>query len=310
MPLVAALYLTGLAACAADQVRVESGSNNAPVSSASSAAQPLNSNREDRTHTITEQENHSELPVPEINLGDDLKIITKELSEENPKLKYRNHVSFPQIEGATNGSLKRFNQAVAAMARKEFEDYRKIQLRPMKPQERFPRYHQDVVEYLSIDYEVMFANTELLSVRFSAETYGRGAAHAVQYFFVLNYDLKSGGTRRLSDLFKSRSRYLDVIASYTLHDLEKRICPPQGRAPDDEALSNCLHNMHVGWWDERLAAKSENYKIWNVAKNGLVISFDECLVAGCAGGQIVVVVPYAEIKDLLKSESPIAALLN
>ena len=203
----------------------------------------------------------------EVQLSAGTKIVPKTLREKNTELKFKIDISFPQIEGPVSAEQSKFNSAVAQLARENFNEYRRVQLRPKSKAERFPRYHEDVVEFLEISYDVPFAADNLISIRFNAHTYGRGAAHSVQYFFVFNYDLKSGREIKLSDVFRPNSNHLAFISNYAREIVKKRICGEGGWA-GTQAFSDCLKNPPL--WEDGIKAKADNFKAWNVTREGLL----------------------------------------
>lgn len=244
---------------------------------------------------------------PEVRLNPATTIVPKELSDENAALKFEVRVSFPQIEGSLDSSQRKFNRAVSALARKNFSDYKNRQLRPISKAERFPRYHEDVVEFLQIHYDIPFATEDIVSIRFSADTYGRGAAHSVQYFFVFNYDLKSAREIRLADLFRPASSYLSFISNYSREKVKERICGEGGWA-GPQPFAECLKNAPL--WEDGIKPQVRNFKAWSITREGLLVSFDACQLTGCAAGEFYVIVPYSEIKNLSKPNSVIAAFLR
>jgi len=233
------------------------------------------------------------------------KIVEKEFKEENSHLKYRNAVSFPQFDGSINDAQRRFNEAVRQRARKEFEEYRRQQLLPRSQAERFPRHHEDVEEFLQVAYDVPFVNEKLVSVRFYASTYGRGAAHAVDYFFVFNYDLESERELSLPDLFLPSSHYLNLVSDYSRQVVTEKLC---GDLAQSEPLDDCLKTDQL--FEEGIDARPKNFKSWSITRGGILFSFDPCQFAGCAAGEFYVLVPYSKIKPVLKSGSVVEQLLD
>ena len=53
----------------------------------------------------------------------------------------------------------------------------------------------------------------------------------------------------------------------------------------------------------------ENYRNWNIAPEGLRITFDTYQVAPGAAGPQMVMVPYAELKSVVDSQGPLASLV-
>jgi hypothetical protein len=231
------------------------------------------------------------------------KIIEKEFKEENAELKYRNNVSFPQFDGSINATQKKFNNAVCRIAKKEFESYRRSQLVPRS--NRFPRYHEAVEEFLQVAYDLQYVTDQFVNVRFYASTYGRGAAHAVDYFFVFNFDLENGRELRLQDIFTPSNRYLDFVANYSKEVVKERICREYAH---NQPFEDCLRTYPL--WEEGIKPSYKNYKAWNITKDGLLFSFDPCQLTGCAGGEFYVLVPYSELKSFIKPNSAVSKLVG
>ncbi|CAN5290374.1 hypothetical protein BH18ACI2_BH18ACI2_10210 [soil metagenome] len=156
------------------------------------------------------------------------------------------------------------------------------------PPEKRPAHWEDVFDYVSGSYDVIYATDDLISIRFTADTYGWGAAHAVQFYRVINLDLKTGRPVNLSRLFKPRSNYVQTLSAYCYDDLKKQINYVLEDNFERE-IKNALQN-------------------WNVTEKGLLINFEECQVAGCAAHELEVVVPYIEIKEMLAPSSVISSI--
>lgn len=238
----------------------------------------------------------------EVQVNSALKIVEEELDETNERLKFKISVSYPQFAGPLSPKQMKFNSIISAVAHKEFADYKRGELRPMSNTERFPSYHEDVFEHLYIDYDVPFVNERLINVRFYAATYGRGAAHDVEYFFVFNYDLESGKQIQLSDLFKSRTRYLGSISNYSTDTVKRTLCREGSWGAS--TFEECLKKVVI--WKEGIKPSYENFDAWSITKDGLLFSFDPCQLTGCSGGEYYVVVPYSQIKDLMKPNNVVS----
>jgi hypothetical protein len=230
------------------------------------------------------------------------KLVERELREENSELKFEDDVSFPQFDPPTTSSQSRFNDAVKQLASKKFESYKRDQLRPRSSAERFPRYHEDVVEFLRVDYDLPFVTDRFVNVRFYASTYGRGAGHAVDYFFVFNFDLQSSSEIELAGLFSPGSKYLRLISDYSRQTVKERICREGGWA-GTESLDDCFKDGPL--WEDGVKPTSENFKAWTITTEGLLFSFDPCQLTGCSSGEFYVVVPYSQLSAMIRPNSVI-----
>ena len=93
----------------------------------------------------------------------------------------------------------------------------------------------------------------------------------------------------LSDLFKADSDYLGAIADYAVNDLKAR-----------DAL----------FFEEGAAPTAENYQIWNLTPEGLLITFDPYQVAPYAAGTQEVLVPYLELLEIIDPQGPISVFAD
>ena len=156
------------------------------------------------------------------------------------------------------------------------------------PEERM----NEIGSYYESNYVTELAANDLVSIYFGISTYYEGAAHPNHNSLVFNYDLQTGRKLDLADLFKSNSDYLAVISDYAIKALIKEMAPD----PDSD------------WIKEGAGAKEENYKSWNITRQGLKVTFDAYQVASYAEGPHEVVIPYAVLKDVIDSNGPLARM--
>jgi hypothetical protein len=101
-----------------------------------------------------------------------------------------------------------------------------------------------------------------------------------------NYDLNSDAPVNLADLFTPNSNYLKVISDYSIKRLKKT-----GTAGDVESGAG---------------PKIKNFHSWNITPVGLQINFDPDDVGSHAEGEHVVVIPYSELKPIIKQDGLLA----
>jgi hypothetical protein len=220
----------------------------------------------------------------------DAEITSKQIKESNKKLMYEIAAQYPQITGGNNPNFEKFNQAARALVTGKVGGFKK-DMQPQAGEEVEPRPEGSMGSDLSVGYEVMMAQDDLVSVKFDISSYYQGAAHPNSFSDVLNYDLKNGKQLKLGDLFKPGAKYLQALATYCLADLKKQ-AETKGLL-EDQIQSGA-------------AAKAQNYQSWNITKRGLGINFDSYQVGPYAAGPQFVLVPYSSLKDLINPEGPIA----
>lgn len=142
-----------------------------------------------------------------------------------------------------------------------------------------------------LHYSVLSPPGNLISLRFTIQTYYSGAAHPGDASRTITYDLQDGRDLSLTDLFVPDSDYLNPIAKYCIAQLSTRDIGFQG--------------FELG-----ATAAPENYRNWNITPDGLTITFDEYQVAPYAAGPQTVVVPYSELAPLIRPDGPLAPYLH
>lgn len=144
---------------------------------------------------------------------------------------------------------------------------------------------------LNVGYTVILAQDDLISIKFDVGSYYQGAAHPNSYSDVINFDLKNGKQLKLSDLFKPGSKYLQAVADYAIADLKKQ---GKDKGLTDEEIQNGA------------APQAKNYQSWNITRKGLNVTFDSYQVGPYAAGPQFVMVPYANLKEVINPDGPIA----
>ena len=124
-------------------------------------------------------------------------LVSRQISEKKQDPKYTIEARYPQIADAKDSKHRNFNREVAALARKQAEEFKK---HVAKPEPGMPG--ADAGNSLDISYSVGVSNDRLISVGFKADTYYSGAAHPNRHTFVYNYDLRQGKRLDLGDLFE------------------------------------------------------------------------------------------------------------
>ena len=139
-----------------------------------------------------------------------------------------------------------------------------------------------------VNYRVINASNGLLSILFDVSTY-TGGAHPNTFHRVLNFDLNTGQPLTYADVFKPGVDAVNTIAAIATDELTRtnRLMFPDGAEP-----------------------RPENYQVWNFDLNGLLITFDAYQVMPYAYGPQTVAIPYFELKDQLKPDSPLADFWN
>lgn len=229
-----------------------------------------------------------------VEFADGRSLVSKEIREENKRLRYTVEAEYPRIEGASDDASAKFNGAAEQLVRAKVAEFRSdvAESAGEKPD-------AEAGSDINITYDVRLADEELISVLFTVGSYYSGAAHPNAYTEVLNFDLRRGRRLQLADLFKPSSDYLAAISRYSVNSLKA-----QSRKAGPEPL---LDDAGI---EEGAGPEPENYKSWTITKRGLSITFDAYQVGPYAAGPQYVFIPYAELRGILRPDGPAARFVS
>jgi hypothetical protein len=202
---------------------------------------------------------------------------------------------YPELTGGTNAAG--FNQLVKSRVTKELADFRK-QMTGISAAD-LKMIPQGMNNYMDIGYNIEYADNDLISVSFLEGNF-TGGAHPNYNYFTITYDLKNGRELKLSELFKPGAKYLEAVSAYSTKDLQSR------KMPDSDENMGLAQDTFA----EGAIAKAENYQNWNITKKGLMFTFDPYQVGPYAAGSQTVIVPYAKLKEMAKSDGALMRMMK
>jgi hypothetical protein len=211
-----------------------------------------------------------------IQFGDGLTLVTNEVKLKSERLRYDIDVRYPQIVGAEDDRIAKFNQQIKDLTTKQYER----SLYPTQAEyENFQMQHPHAFNRVNMDYEIGLATGSFLSIYLDVNSYTIRSGNWSQHSLTLNYDLSSKKELKLSDLFQPGSKYLEFISDYCRADLSKGLEPLvyHGLAPDPK-----------------------NFTSWLITSDAIRFKFDECKVFRCAAGPQFVDIKFAEMDKLLQ----------
>jgi len=207
-----------------------------------------------------------------------LAAVTTNESGKAPDYTFKTQV--PVMAGSSDPRVEKFNQGVAALVKAAVDQFHK------------DLSQQSAVSlaggsYFDLRYKLISPPGPIISLQIVIEGMTDGAAHPYHVTISYNFNLETGREIALNDLFLPAARPVPVIADYCKKELARR---------------------DIGF--ETFAAgadpTSENYTVWNISVDGLVIVFNEYQVAPYAAGPQTVVVPFAELEKIIDPSGPLA----
>ena len=195
-------------------------------------------------------------------------------------------VTYPQIVGARGAALtpgaQAFNRRAAALAASLVREF------AAGPPERGM--------YLRVNYDVLLATDDLVSVELEEERDFGGGRPGTRYFG-LTYDLRRTGHEvQLGDLFRADSDFERALRHHayekinrSYREINRREAASGAGTPDSEDLMT--------------PDRADGIEAWALAPRGVVIYFNFPQVMAAFSRNFV---PYAAVKDLLRAGGPAA----
>lgn len=214
-----------------------------------------------------------------------VKVIDNSLNEDNTDQKYTIKVKFPQIEGLQNTQAQtRINQLIKDLVTQVVDDFKQVAEEFKTSSVIREGYAKGV---LDVSYDIVQANNSIVSIQFNIYEF-TGGAHGMVLDRTFNYDVSSNKPLQLKDLFRPNTDYLERLSELSIKDLLSQ-AQPNSYCPD------CAKDSI----QEGASPKEDNFKLFTLENDRLVLIFNPYQVASYAEGQKRVKIPYRDIQDLL-----------
>lgn len=195
---------------------------------------------------------------------------------------YEISVDYPQIKERTPRTVK-FNRWIRNKVIGYVHEFKGLQQMAEAHDKRRKLEPARVTEALNIWFRVYYADEYLISLRLTHSVMALGQMHPIDYYETINYDLRRGRELKHYDIFKKG--YLRVFSSYTRSFVRENY---QMEYIMEEGLKSGTE------------AKRSNFLNWNIVPDGILISFEDYQIASHVFGQLELIIPYSELKSVLK----------
>jgi len=143
---------------------------------------------------------------------------------------------------------------------------------------------------LTVTDQTTMLSATVLSFQLLAEPYDTGAAHAAQTPDGLTFNLSTGAAYTLPGLFRADGGYVAALAQQASN----------GLAAFQPAGAHCYLGTAP-------AASAGSFSAWWLSPDGLVLAFPAGLYTADYCGPATVSVPYAQLKTIAATGSPLTA---
>lgn len=219
--------------------------------------------------------------VPLISQGLTLNFTT--ISETGTIPVFTISAQVPVLTGSNDPRILQFNQQMVVIVQQEVSSFKQSLTAASNPPIAMG-------SSFNLKYSLVSPWSNILSLKFVIDSYHDGAAHPGQYSRAFTFDLTTGHQVNLDQLFLPGSNYLQVLADYCKTELAKRDIAFDASITGADPLP-------------------QNYLIWNISADGLVITFDEYQVAAYAAGPQIVTIPYNALTGIIDKQGPLAGFL-
>lgn len=220
-----------------------------------------------------------------VALSQQVLLVSVPFDETSDTPPYRLSASTPQLAGSDDPRVQAFNQHFARLITSEIDAFRQGILQNTVPPV------SGAGSFLDVSSTLVSQIGDTWSFRVEFSFYSDGAAHPGLYSISVNYYLAQGRELILSELFVPNSNYLERISNYCIADLGKR-------------------DIAFEMFSQGATPTAENYRNWNIAPEGLMITFDNYQVAPYAAGPQTVIVPYSELQAIINTDGPLGEFIR
>lgn len=222
-------------------------------------------------------------------LGNNLELVQKQFSEEQPN--YTIFLEYPQLTDSDKSA--NFNEIINKLVAEQKASLKEDSQATEPEATPDPTAEQYRTE-ASFTYQIIQANSKVISLLFEEYQYQTGAAHGMNSYATINYLVEEQRVVKLAELFQPDANYLQKISDYCALKLAKKLGPEV----DSEQLNAGLEPI------------DGNFDAWCLTSKGLLIQFDPYQVASYAVGAPQVFIPYSELKDIWNPTGPLANIVT
>ena len=212
------------------------------------------------------------------NLDYSLKMVEKIQTWKTPQAKVV--VSLPIMTyTSAEAKAKSFNDRLEARIESEVDDFLKgvvsWDMDGIKP--------VGTESFLDLTTEIETANSKLISLSISVDSYFSGAAHPNHRTFHFNYDIGNEKYLGLDGLFIQGKKYLPRLSALVIEAIKDQ----KGSEYD------------LVWLETGAGPKIENYHTVTLRPEGLRVQFDPYDIDSYAAGPTEVLILYGDLKGLI-----------
>lgn len=205
---------------------------------------------------------------------------------------YEISVEYPQIIERTPQTM-RFNRWIRNKVRGYVKEFESLEQNAEKHDRRKKLPPAPITEALKIWFRVYYSDEHLVSLRLTHSVMALRQMHPINYYETINYDFRSARPLNESEIFKKS--YLRVFSAYSRTFVRENY---RRDHTEDMTLSDGTE------------PKRRNFPNWNIVPDGILIAFEDYQIGPHTFGQLELIIPYSELKRVLKANRCTAKFVN
>ena len=218
---------------------------------------------------------------------------TRSIKREHKGIRsYEISADYPQIKERTPRTL-RFNRWIRAKVVGYVQEFTRLERGAEVRDRKRGLDPAPITEGLKIWFDMYYADERLVSLRITHSVMALGQTHPIDYYETINYDLRRGRELKHYDIFKRG--YLKKVSTYCRTFVKENY---QMNDPLDE------------WLIRGTEAKRSNFPNWNIVPDGILIAFEDYQIGPHSFGQLELIIPYSELKAVLRARTPTARFVK
>lgn len=195
---------------------------------------------------------------------------------------YEISVDYPEIKERTSQTV-RFNHWMSRKMVTEVKRFVRLE-RSAEAHDRKKKLDPaPISEGLKVWFDLYYAEKRLISLRLTYSVMALGQMHPIDYYETINYDLQRGRVLNQPDVFSKG--YLKAFSKYSRTYIHNTFD---------------LSGTNDDWLNKGTEALQKNFPNWNIVPEGILIAFEDYQIGSHSFGQVELIIPYAELKTVLR----------
>lgn len=196
------------------------------------------------------------------------------------------NITYPQLGGMASSSVEaNINTAVKVAVKGYVSNFDKS----LEEQSGYhpPSGSGSNPSQISGSFTTTMIDPRYASFKFTLTSFAAGAASSYSQAPALTFDLSTGQSLTLGDLFAT-SAYLTSLSNLSRTQLKAKLGGNNSNLVDGGTQPN-----------------SSNFSEWDLTSSGLELSFPQGQVAAAASGVISIIIPYSQLSGIAKNPGPL-----